>query len=77
MQPKRTSRSDVHGSRWKGGEILQMDKYGRKVIKGIQEEWKGVEEGMDDEDQRGEGEGGAGEGEGRLASGRIALTRVL
>ena len=54
-----------------------MDKYGRKVIKGIQEEWKGVEEGMDDEDQRGEGEGGAGEGEGRLASGRIALTRVL
>jgi len=46
-------------------------------MKGIQDEWMGVEKGMGDEDQRGEGEGGAGEGEGRLASGRMSLAAIL
>ena len=42
------------------------------MIKGIQEEWRGVEKGMGDEDQRGEAVGGVGE-EGKLRLRVIAL----
>jgi hypothetical protein len=42
------------------------------VIKGIQEEWRGVEKGMGDEDQRGEAMEGVGE-EGKLRLRVIAL----
>ena len=48
---------------WVGAEQVVMTLLlASTVLKGIQEEWRGVEEGMDDEDQRGEGEGGAGAG---------------
>ena len=47
------------------------------MIKGIQEEWDGVEEGIGDEDQRGKGEEGAGEVEGQAASGLDAETKIL
>ena len=46
-------------------------------MKGIQDEWMGVEKGISDEDQGGEAVGGAGEGEGQVASGRVSLPPIL